>query len=379
MAEDIHFSLVMNDNLKLKHFKMQQVEVGIKVEGADDPVVHQLMRDAVSPLFHKYQALLNKLIVNINNEISREAKRPNKDKVLKRGIAGVNTIANKFKTEAQSELDDFCRGEKAKQEKLAAAQREEESYVSWEKVKYTCWMLWPAAKVVIDSTAAYLAGAEVISGDLLKAKGLIENFQKAYGSFKDLFDRWAITMADLDGARTQTESKLKALKGSKTVSESQVKAAADMVSVFENKLTKYELETRALVKKVDEVLKSIPEGECINPASVSTTAKTFGEVLDSVGDQIQKIKKAETAIGKMRKDLIIAKLKVKTEAKSVLDYFGSFFDGFVDMKDYFGSEQKVTDKVKVFYGLGKNLVNFFVGGEYIEGALEAFGQITLPT
>ncbi|MDE2507251.1 MAG: hypothetical protein KGM43_08580, partial [Planctomycetota bacterium] len=230
-----------------------------------------------------------------------------------------------------------------------------------------------------DSTAGYLSGSEAVSGDLLKVKGALENFKKAYGSFKELLDRWAITMADLDGARTLTESKLKSLKSAKSVVESQVNAARDMIDVFENKLTKYELETRALVKKVDEVLKSIPKGEAINPASVSTTAKTFGEVLDAIGDQVQMIKKTEAKIAKMRKDLAIAKQKVKNEPKTVLDYFGSFFDGFVDMKDYFGSERKITDKVKVFYGLGKNLVNFFLNSEYVERGLEAFGQITLPS
>ncbi len=379
MAEDIHFALVTSDNLKLKNFKMHQVEVGITVEGADDPVVHQLMRDAVRPLFKSYQAALNQHIVSIDKEIARESKRPNKEKVLKRGVTGVTTIANKFKDKAQAELDAFCRKEKEKQAKLEEAERAQQSYLSWENVKYVCWMVWPAAKVVVDSTAGYLSGSEAVSGDLLKVKGALENFKKAYGSFKELLDRWAITMADLDGARTLTESKLKLLKSAKSVVESQVNAARDMIDVFENKLTKYELETRALVKKVDEVLKSIPKGEAISPASVSTTAKTFCEVLDAIGDQVQTIKKTEAKIAKMRKDLVIAKQKVKNEPKTVLDYFGSFFDGFVDMKDYFGSERKITDKVKVFYGLGKNLVNFFLDSEYVERGLEAFGQITLPS
>ena len=147
MPDIIKFAFVQTENLDRQYFQVPQAVVNIAVEGAEDPLTHQRMRDAVSDEFAATQKKVNDFIQSRDLQISRlgvnERKR-RKNTLLKTGNDTIQRLLAEFKTSAETELKEFARKEAATAEKVQAATRPE----NWQTVRWAVSVTWTGVKAI---------------------------------------------------------------------------------------------------------------------------------------------------------------------------------------------------------------------------------------
>src|SRR5690348_5092891 len=112
MPVHIKFAFVIPANLHLNYFKVPQATVEIAVEGAEDPLTHQRMRDVVRDDFLATQKKVNDFIKSSDLQIGRlgvnERKRQ-KAPLLKTGNESIELFLAEFKAKAETDLPEFAR------------------------------------------------------------------------------------------------------------------------------------------------------------------------------------------------------------------------------------------------------------------------------
>ena len=304
MPDIIKFAFVQTENLDRQYFQVPQAVVNIAVEGAEDPLTHQRMRDAVSDEFAATQKKVNDFIQSRDLQISRlgvnERKR-RKNTLLKTGNDTIQRLLAEFKTSAETELKEFARKEAATAEKVQAATRPE----NWQTVRWAVSVTWTGVKAI-----GGLVG--VVSSGGLTAPLVIKEFVDNLVDLKKLFDDLGEHYMSLAQARKRVRDGLSGLKTKPRLTKSDVETFAGNVTLYEAKLLEIEIKARSISSKLNSALTAMPKAG-IKPEAARLAEAALDKSIKELIECSVSIKAAEKYVGTLKKNLATARAAAKND------------------------------------------------------------------
>ena len=303
MPDLIKFAFVLTENLNQTFFKVPQATVEISVEGAEDPLTHQRMRDAVSDEFAATQKKVNDFIRQRDLQISRlgvnERKRQ-KATLISTGNASIQRFLAEFKTSAENELAEFARKEAATAAKVENATRNE----NWNNVRWGISVAWTGVKA-IGGLVGVVTGGVVAP---LVIKEFVDNLIDLKKLFEDLGDHYM----SLAQARKRVRDGLASLKAKPRITNSDVEAFSNDVKLYEGKLLTIEVKARAISTKVNAALAAMPKTG-IKPEAIGLAEEALDKSLKELIACSVSIKAAEVYLTTLKKNLGAARASAKSD------------------------------------------------------------------
>lgn len=352
MADPIKFAFVLNQNLNRKSFKVPQATVEIVVKGAEDPLTHQRMRDAVSHLFEKTQKSINDDIVQRDLRISRmgvNEKKQKKGQEIAAGNKKIQDLLATFKKEATQELEEFKKSEAELEEKAAEAVRRE----NWRAVSWTINTLWTGFKILSEATETVMGTSTAPVLIPVAIKNFVDNLM----DLKGLYEDWGKYYSTLPGMRKKLREGLTALKTKTKLTKSEVEQFAKDVALFEEKLLVLESKTKAMSAKVTSLLSAVPKKD-LKPEALKKAEDTLHNCLEELVAASLEIKSASTYMITLKKKLGVAKANAKSDSTflTVSSWAGTAYTTMNNLKDFVLKPDEwvtwIDGAVKVFTSAG---------------------------
>jgi hypothetical protein len=307
MPDEIKFAFVQSDNLKRKFFQVPQAIVAIAVEGAEDPLTHQRMRDAVEDQFTTTQKKINEFIKQRDLQISKlgvnERKR-NKTKLIEAGNQTIEKHLADFKREAESELTDFTRREKETASKVQLAEGSE----TWRNVRWLVSVSWTGVKAIGGLVSVVSSGGLTTP---LVVKEFVDNLVDLQKLVSDLVDHYA----DVKQTRARVRQGLTTLKNKSKLTNSDVEAFANEVKLYEGKILSLEVKARAISSKLNaslQALQAMPK-QGVKPEAIEKAEKALDESLKELVSLSVSIKAAQKYLTTTKKNLGAARAQAKSD------------------------------------------------------------------
>ena len=304
MPDEIKFAFVLDENLNLKSFKVPQAIVKISVEGAEDPLTHQQMRDAVHDDFLVTQKKVNDFIKQRNGQLAvlgvnaRKAKAPG---LVKTGNETIQRLLADFEHSADATLKDFVRANAEKQRQLQAIEETE----TWRNVRWGISVLWTGGKALVGLGTAVVSGGTATP---LVINEIVSNLMDLKKLFEDLRDK----VEDINTMRVRVKQSLTALKSKPRFTNSDVEAFANELKLYEAKLLALEVKAKAISSKINPAITAIAHADA-NHEATAAAQKALDESLKELVKTSQSIKTAETYISTMKKNLGAARAQARTD------------------------------------------------------------------
>lgn len=304
MPDNIKFVFVLTENLKLRFFQVPQAIVEIAVEGAEDPLTHQRMRDAVSGEFAVTQKKVNDFIKQRDLQISRlgvnERKRRKAD-LIKTGNDTIQRDLAEFKTSAEAKLAEFARKEAAAAAKVEAATRHENR----QSVRWAVSVSWTGVKAIGGLAAAVGSGGAATP---LVIKEFVENLMDLKNLFDDLGDHYM----SLAQARKRVRDGLASLRSKPRITASDVEAFSNNVKLYEAKLLAIEVKARSISAKVNTALSAMPKAG-IKPEATRLAEEALDKSIKELVECAASIQVAAAYLATMKRTLGAARASAKSD------------------------------------------------------------------
>ncbi len=352
MPDNIKFAFVLTENLDLKFFQVPQAIVEISVEGAEDPLTHQRLRDAVSDEFAATQKKVNEFIHSRDLQISRlgvnERKRQ-KATLIKTGNDTIQRLLAEFKQNAEENLAAFARKETARAEKVEAAKRHE----NWQTVRWVVSVGWTGVKAIGGLVSVVTTGG-------VAAPLVIKEFVDNLIDLKKLFDDLGDHYLSLAQARKRVRDGLVALKSKPRITKSDVEAFANNVELYEAKLLEIEVKARSISTRVNAALSAIP-ATGIKPEAAKLAEDALDKSIKELIECSVSIKAAEKYVVTLKKNLGAARTAAKNDPAltTVKNWAVAAYSKINDFKDIILSPTELAtwiDAVVKIFGDTRNVL-----------------------
>ena len=353
MPDHIKFAFVLTENLNRPYFQVPQAIVQIAVEGAEDPLTHQRMRDVVSDEFAETQKKVNEFIHSRDLQISRlgvnERKRQ-KATLIKTGNDTIQRLLAEFKTEAETELEKFARREAASLEKVARAKQRE----NWLTVRWAISVTWTGVKAI-----GGLVGTVTTGGGL--APLVIKEFVDNLVDLKKLFDDLGEHYMSLAQARKRVRDGLSGLRTKPRLTKSDVEAFAGHLNLYEAKLLEIEIKARAISSRLNAALTAMPKAG-LKPEALRLAEESLDKSIKELIECSVSIKAAEKYLGTLKKNLGQARAAAKSDPAltSVKNWAMTAYTKINDFKDILLSPTELAtwiDAVIKIFGDTRNVLD----------------------
>ena len=352
MPDIIKFAFIQSDNLNRQYFQVPQAIVNIAVEGAEDPLTHQRLRDAVSDEFAATQKKVNDFITSRDVQISRlgvnERKR-RKNTLIKSGNDTIQRLLAEFKTSAEAELEKFARQEPATAEKVEAAARHE----NWQTVRWGISVTWTGVKAIGGLVGAVSSGGLTVP---LVIKEFVDNLV----DLKKLFDDLGEHYMSLAQARKRVRDGLAGLKTKPRLTKSDVETFEGNVKLYEAKLLEIEIKARAISTRLNSALAAMPKTG-IKPEAARLAEAALDRSIKELIDCSVSIKSAEKYLATLKKNLATARAAAKTDPAlaAVKNWAVAAYTKINDFKDIVLSPSELAtwiDAVIKIFGDTRNVL-----------------------
>ncbi len=304
MPDDIKFAFVQTENLNRKFFKVPQATVAISVEGAEDPLTHQRMRDAVADDFKATQKKVNDFIRQRDLQISRlgvnERKRQ-KATLIKTGNDSIQRFLADFQKSAGATLAEFARERAERDAKVEEALRTE----NWRMVRWVFSVGWTGVKAIGGLV-------ETVSSGGLTAPLAIKEFVDNLVDLKKLFDDLSDHYATLEQARARVKTSLASLKSKTRITNSDVDAFANELKLYEAKLLAIEVQARSISTKINAALAAMPKTG-VKPEATKAAEDALDNSIKELIECSKSIKPAEVYLAAMKRNLAAARATAKSD------------------------------------------------------------------
>jgi hypothetical protein len=326
VPDNIKFAFVLTENLNRKFFPVPQAIANISVEGAEDPLTHQRMGDAVSKDFTATQKKVNDFIKQRDLQISRlgvnERKRQ-KATLIKTGNDSIQSFLADFKHSADSKLETFTRKEKATAAKVEAAT----SHETWNSVRWVVSVSWTGVKAIGGLVGTVTTGGTATP---LIIKEFVDNLLDLKKLFEDLGNHYM----SLAQARKRVRDGLSGLKTRPRITASEVEAFANDVKLYEGKLLAIEVQARAISTKVNAAVSAMPKTG-IKPEALHLAEQALDKSIRELIECSVSIKAAETYLTSLKKSLGTARASAKGDPAltSVKNWAVAAYGKINDFKD----------------------------------------------
>jgi hypothetical protein len=304
MPDDIKFAFVQTENLNRKFFKVPQAMVHISVTGAENPLTHQRMRDAVSRDFAATQKKVNDFIRQRDLQISRlgvnERKRQ-KATLIKTGNESIQRFLADFQKSAEATLAEFAREQAAKDALVESAQQTE----NWRTVRWVFSVGWTGVKAIGGLVEAVSTGGTATP---LVIKDFVDNLVDLKKLFDDMRDHYTT----LTQARERVKNSLAALKSKSRFTNSDVEAFANDLKLYEAKLLAMEVQARSISTKINAALSAMPKSG-VKPKAVKVAENALDNSIKELIECSKSIQAAETYLATLKKNLGTARATAKQD------------------------------------------------------------------
>ena len=326
MPDNIQFAFVLTKNLNRKFFPVPQAIANIAVEGAEDPLTHQRMRDAVSDEFTATQKKVNDLIKARDLQISRlgvNERRAQETALLKTGNDGLQRFLTDFQQSADHELEAFARKEKTRTAKVEQAASQE----NWQSVRWVVSVTWTGVKAFGGLAGAVTSGGAAAP---LAIKEFVDNLLDLKKLFEDLGEHYM----SLAQARRRVRDGLSGLKSRPQITASEVEAFSNTVNLYEARLLVIEVKAQAIATKVNVAVTAMPTAG-FKPEAVRLAEQALDKSVHELMECAVSIKTAETYLTALKKTLGTARSSAKRDAAltSVKKWAMTAYSKINDFKD----------------------------------------------
>lgn len=306
MPDVIKFALIPNKYIANPQWKLQQLTIELQVEGAENPLTHQEMRDELRTLWQTTQRKIDNELNAVAILYKRPVKVKEKTQAFGAALKRITAWGQDFEAEAQTKMDTFCKREAQKAETLAQFEAQER----WRNIRWAFSTLWNAANILNDTNEL---AEKLFSTDgswldaALDFYGVVKAVHEAYQDF-------SASYRDETKIRKDVIESLKKLKSARTITESLVKQLEENVKDYETKVNLLELKTRALTAQLSKALSSVPSADELTPELQKQAESTLDKLLNEVTDAATHTKKAQEQLKKFKLKLGAARASTKKDS-----------------------------------------------------------------